>query len=735
MNPLDYLTARVEKVVVNSDKIFNEGARLIAHYPTWSYELERFINEAWDVLLRYCIRNKHAKYTATVKLTFASDLIGKRVARSIGVDEHNIKFTLSLGDLFLETFLQDGLIDIFREYAGVKAPYMVRIVNQAYSIKPTLIGTTFEAPLPITGLFSNITKEPFIKGWTDSKLFHQYLDQPFVKALESLRQQPWSLNNPLLSAIKENPPEDFLSLVDEDGVIHEWDIHSLNGTLPRKLNHLDGTEFTGKKDPKLQRMVSKYFEYTQVVMKAEIVQEQGYPFYQEVSCDYRGRVYYAESFLEFQGSDLARSLFLFNNKKVVDARGFYWLCVHAAGCANFTLSINSIPKYLKTDYKAYLQEEGLETISLDKLTLDDRYAWAINNMDAIRGISKEKRIMLDAEKPYSLLAVCMEISAYMDCKKKGIPYLSGFPLPIDGSVNGWAHLAAMSKDKRAGELTSLVPSYIQRDFYVAVAKELMLIMPEWFADRKMPMKDIRKGIAKRGSMTRAYSAGKNRIAKNMFEDCHMEGFTVKYGITEDDCNKLSANLISAINTVCAGPLQTTKFLQKIAEHELNAGRNSLSWHTPSGFPVVYKAFLQHEKKQRGTIKGIKGNKDGRVMHVIKVDVVNAETMEKVPCRRSFASGISPNVVHSYDSAHLSNTVVAFNGSFGCIHDSFSTHASEIDFLQDVAKITFIAQYDTKNFFNVLMDTLMMNKDSFKYTIPTTGDLDLSQIKESTYFFC
>ncbi len=110
-------------------------------------------------------------------------------------------------------------------------------------------------------------------------------------------------------------------------------------------------------------------------------------------------------------------------------------------------------------------------------------------------------------------------------------------------------------------------------------------------------------------------------------------------------------------------------------------------------------------------------------------------MEKVPCRRSFASGISPNVVHSYDSAHLSNTVVAFNGSFGCIHDSFSTHASEIDFLQDVAKITFIAQYDTENFFKVLMDTLMTNKESFKHTTPKTGDLDLSQVKHSEYFFC
>jgi DNA-directed RNA polymerase len=313
--------------------------------------------------------------------------------------------------------------------------------------------------------------------------------------------------------------------------------------------------------------------------------------------------------------------------------------------------------------------------------------------------------------------------------------MSGFPIPIDGSNNGWQHLAAMSRDKQAGKLVSLVPTPIQKDFYVAVAKELISLMPDYFNNKKMPMRDIRKGIAKRGSMTRAYSAGKQRISKNMYDDCHVEGFTVKYGITEQECGELAGNLIKAINAVCSGPLKTTKFLQKIAEHELNCGRNQLSWHTPSGFPVVYKAFLQHERKHRGTIRGIAGNPKGRIRHVIKVDVLNKETGEKVPCRRSFASGISPNVVHSYDAAHMANVISIFNGNFGAVHDSFSTHASEIDFLQEVTKMTFIAQYDIEDFFSNLMDTLMLNKDSFTFPPPEEGTLDLKQVYDSKYFFC
>jgi len=735
MNPLKYLTERVSKVVPNSDKIYNEGARLLAHHSTWEYDLERFINESWDTLLRYCIRNKNATHSASVKLTFASDLIGKRIARAIGADETDIKTTLSLGDLLLETFLQDGLIDIFREYDGRKAPYLVSIVNMDDAIKPTLIGTSFEPLLPIAGLYSQLTKEPFIKGWTNSKLFHSHLDKPFIKALETLRQQPWKLNQPLLAAMKEVKPKEVMELVDQHGEIQLYNIHHENDHLPKKLNHLDGTKFLGKKDPKLQRILSKYFEYNQVLKKADMIGAN--TFYQEVSCDYRGRVYYVESFLEFQGSDLARSLFLFANKKAVDERGYYWLSVHTAACFNKSYTIEELKElpWLTTDYVTYLTGEGLDTISVDKMTLDDRALWVKHNLEFIIRSARAKYIDQDAEKPYSFLACCIEIASYHKCKILKQNYMSGFPIPIDGSNNGWQHLAAMSKDKQAGELVSLVPTPIQKDFYVAVAKELITVMPDWFAEKKMPMKHIRKGIAKRGSMTRAYSAGKQRIAKNMYDDCHVEGFTVKYNITEDQCTELAGNLIKAINAVCAGPLKTTKYLQKIAEHELNCGRNNLNWTTPSGFPVVYKSYLQHERKQRGTIKGITGNKDGRVMHVIRVDVLNKETGERVPCRRSFASGISPNVVHSYDAAHMANTIIGFNGSFGAVHDSFSSHASEVDFLQEITKMTFMAQYDVENFFDILQDTLMDNKESFTFQQPELGTLDLSEIANSKYFFC
>lgn len=736
MELVEYLTSKVGKVVPDSDKVYNEGARLIANFPDWEDHIERFIGEAWNTLMKYCVRNKQASYSAAVKLTFASDLIGKRIARDLGIDETNIKSTLALGDIMLETFLQKGIIDIYREYEGRRAPYMVRITGDVDSVKPVLIGTSFVPLDEIRGLRSQLTKEPFIKGWTDAKLFHNYLGAPFVRALNKLRSQGWKLNEPILNALMANPPPSFIELVEADtGAIYKYQFYGDNSRLPVGLTHFDGTPFLGNKDAKLQRLMSKLFEYNQVVSKATMVKEAGGVFYQEISCDYRGRVYYQEPFLEYQGSDIARSLFLFAEGKEVTEDGYKWLLVHAANSYNQSYSLKELhDKKLgfKTDYVKYLKKEGLDTISVDKMSINDRVIWSKKNLHKIMSMSGVDN---NAEKPYSFLAVSIEITKYFGAKLENKPYISHLPIPIDGSNNGWQHLAAISKDKAAGALVSLTPSTLQKDFYVAVAKDLVKLMPDWFEEREMPMKHIRKGIAKRGSMTRAYSAGKTRIAKNMYDDCHVEGFTVKYNIKENDCDWLSANLIKAINQVCAGPLKTTKFLQKIAEHELANGRKVLEWLTPSGFPVIYKSYLQHERKQRGTIKGIKGNKDGRVMHVVRVDVLTKDTHEKVPCRRSFASGISPNFVHSMDAAHMANTINAFTGTFAAVHDSFATHASDVSFLQEVTKETFIAQYDVPNFFDVIVDRIMLFKETFKVKQPEIGRLDIQKVRDSEYFFC
>jgi hypothetical protein len=50
-------------------------------------------------------------------------------------------------------------------------------------------------------------------------------------------------------------------------------------------------------------------------------------------------------------------------------------------------------------------------------------------------------------------------------------------------------------------------------------------------------------------------------------------------------------------------------------------------------------------------------------------------------------------------------------------------------------MTFIAQYDVENFFNILQDNLMDNKDTFTFNQPELGSLVLNEVMDSKYFFC
>jgi len=241
MNPVSYLSEKIGKVVLDSEKAYNKGAKLLKGTPDWETNLERYVAESWDTVLNYCSAparvTKGGSLKSYVKLTNVSIQIGTGICRQVDLDETDPGITLGIGDLMLEAFLQDGLIDIFREYEGRKAPYVVSVVNQPLNIKPVLKGTTFGKPSPIEGLISKITKEPYIKGWNNRNLFKQYLDKPFIKAMEILRGTAWQINTKVLEAIKNYRQEfvtDTIDVVDKHGEVFKYNIHWEDDQLPTK---------------------------------------------------------------------------------------------------------------------------------------------------------------------------------------------------------------------------------------------------------------------------------------------------------------------------------------------------------------------------------------------------------------------------------------------------------------------------------------------------------------------
>ena len=520
----------------------------------------------------------------------------------------------------------------------------------------------------------------------------------------------------------------------------------------------------------LQR-VSRYRDMDKVLEKARQIADR--VFYEEAELDYRGRLYCGDPIFNFQSLDWARGIIMFDKGKPLDENGKYWLAVHTAASFNQSFGIDEIPEWCEADYKRYLEDEGLDSISVDKFTLDDRVRWTNENMETIIEAGRQHLFAPDSEKPVTFLACCIEWYNINECDGE---YISHLPVAVDGSNNGWQHLGAISKDTRTGELVGLVATEIPRDFYLQTAKQLLEIDdPKLNA---MPMKTVRKYIAKRGSMTRAYSAGAAKIAENMWLDVRSGQDSTDDNplnhVTMEDCEKWAKELIKAINEVCPGPLNTMAYLQKLAvfnigtytkfrdgepaqekyndlrkevnkifEEDLDNrdtvrleeifsemkkfysvlvegnGNRRMKWTTPSGFPVTYECYQYDDFKCRGTING------KQIKHNIRIKTDR-------PDIRGYMSGISPNYVHSLDASHLSMIVDKWEHEIIAVHDSFSTHASDVEDLVNLIKDTFVQMYDTNNFYDKISKDLTGNNDNIQQ--PNIGSLRIQEVYNSDYFF-
>lgn len=697
-NELVELYIRVQ--LENNLRLKHEGLNLLKENREVAYlHISDYIMITHSAISSFCALDEGGT-TASSPLTNLSSTIGREIMETFGPTHRNAdwKKYLQLGDLMLEVFLANDLISLSSPPPRSREPVKVIIDHRWPTdlpeslVKRGLRGTWSVKPEDVKGPTQTIqfndesikVHKKVVKRWNetlDGSLM-KMKDSVWMDAVNKLQQTPWTIKDDVLNAVLKDPSKFFSA------------------------------------SSKTEENLSKKIDYEYITAKASAL--AGHTFYMAADLDYRGRIYFVESFLNFQGSDLARGLLTFGESKPVDASGFKWMKIHTASSFNQSYSISDIPKWCEADYKSHLQSEGLDNISVDKMTLNDRVRWVDNNLDLIRETAEEG-IIQDCEKPVAFLAAAIEVSNYLE--SDGV-YESSLPIPIDGSNNGWQHLGAISKDPQTGLLVGLVPVAIQNDFYVQTAKRLIELTKD--ADRKsilesMPMKAIRKAISKRGSMTRAYSAGAQKIAENMYQDCKSAGYTVKYGITEKHCKGFARDLVKAISDVCPGPLSTMKYLQELAADRLDQGWNYLTWDTPAGFHVVYENYHTDTVKFRNRIRGL-GTRQDKIQHVLQLK-------STIPDRRGFMCGISPNFIHSQDASHMQTVISRFNGCFGAVHDSFSAHASDVDRLCGLTKEVFIEMYDKPNYFNNIAEALEADAEQ-----PVLGNLTIKDVEGSDFFF-
>ena len=115
----------------------------------------------------------------------------------------------------------------------------------------------------------------------------------------------------------------------------------------------------------------------------------------------------------------------------------------------------------------------------------------------------------------------------------------------------------------------------------------------------------------------------------------------------------------------------------------------------------------------------------------------------------FAGAFPPNFIHSLDSAHMMMTSLRCQQEkmvFASVHDSFWTHAQDVDKMNRFCREEFIALHkmpileDLKKHFDGKFAGLSLSKkDNGRKVaqfddLPDHGDFNIDDVLESVYFF-
>ncbi|KAI1353747.1 DNA-directed RNA polymerase [Xylaria sp. FL0043] len=429
-------------------------------------------------------------------------------------------------------------------------------------------------------------------------------------------------------------------------------------------------------------------------------------FYFPHNMDFRGRAYPIPAYLNHMGADHVRGLLQFGTGRELGENGVRWLKVQLANVFGF-----------------------------DKASLDEREAFATDHvkdiLDSATSPLTGQRWWLKAEDPWQCLAACFELKAALESPDP-TKYVSHLPVHQDGTCNGLQHYAALGGDRWGAEQVNLRPGERPADVYSAVAELVKAAIKEdleagSFIAKAVDGKITRK-VVKQTVMTNVYGVtfmgAKAQVLKQIdaaYPDIELESNVPAVVIASYITTKIFKALSSMFRGAhdiqywlgeCAGRVcraLTPEQLDRIAENAkaspkpkktkkssadgdksaarrtsntameelLNQFRSTIVWTTPLRMPIV-----QPYRKS--------GN---RVISTCLQDLSLQVPERSDPVnRRKQLQAFPPNFIHSLDASHMLLSALecdALGLSFAAVHDSFWTHAADVDTMNRVLRDAFI----------------------------------------------
>lgn len=546
------------------------------------------------------------------------------------------------------------------------------------------------------------------------------VDCSFIfKSLNCLQQVKWKINDKVLEIAKG------LARLPTIGTVEDQEkLEIITGTFPGKpvipdfMEDIENKEdMTPEQHKEFKRWKMDTSEWhTQIRLRKQQMGRMANVFriadqcsespeiYFVYHCDFRGRAYPFSKGPNPQGSDLQKGVLHFAEGKALrgDEAKFWFLC------------------------------HGASKFGIDKVSLDDRVKWVKDNHDMIMMIANDpvenNDWLLQADKPFQFLAWVLE---YAEFVKYGAAFESHLPVSLDGSCNGLQNFSALLLDEVGGEATNLTPGGKPKDIYQTVADRTMVLLRELAEDdrhyrSRWIAHSVTRKLVKRSVMTLPYGSTRYSASDFILKDYVRKEHPVEFDKSEyTGASQYLAGIVwQAIGDVVIKAREAMEFLQR-SSGKILENYKDIRWVTPNGL-VVIQDYRSTESAGRVRI-----NLFGGAMF-------RYSTKTDKPDAKRHKNGLSPNFIHSMDAAHMQRVVVkAYDEgitSMAAIHDDFGVHAADTPRFNEIIREEFVNMYQQDEW---------LSKFAYHYIDagcdlgmpPEPGNLDISQVIDSKYFFC
>lgn len=455
-------------------------------------------------------------------------------------------------------------------------------------------------------------------------------------------------------------------------------------------------------------------------------------FYFPHNVDFRGRAYPMVPFFNHIGADPVRSLLIFANGKELGEKGLRWIKIHLA-------SLYGLTKATFEDRVKFTEDHLSEVFDSATRPLDGNQWW------------------LRADDPWQCLGACMELKRALESPDPR-RFVSHLPVHQDGTCNGLQHYAALGGDTLGAKQVNLAPGDRPADIYNTIAD---MVRTEITAEAakgdelaKLLAHSITRKVVKQTVMTNVYGVtfiGASRQVRRQLDNSGIP-FSDRKTMTTA-CVMIAKKIFEALSTMffgateiqhwltdCAGRISRAvtpeqiltlrktsdandKETSSLARVALNATKSNAKfkddslftsaviWTTPLKMPVV-QPYRENVKRCVTT-------------NLQKITISSPCVTD--PChRRRQLQAFPPNFIHSLDASHMMLTALKCNEmglTFASVHDSFWTHASDIDTMSEILREAFVRMHSEDIIGRLRSEFMVRYKGCMQLVkIPTTSDV-------------